>query len=106
MFLIFSEESTWDHSPEAMEEWFEFTDSIADRSESHNALHGPAAATTVKRRNDETLTTDGPFAETREVLGGYYIVDCDSLDDAIEVASRIPAARVGTIEIRPVMDFE
>jgi hypothetical protein len=69
------------------------------------ALHGIAQATTVRVRDGETVTTDGPFAETREQLGGFYIVDCDNLDQAIEAAARIPGALHGSVEIRPVVDF-
>jgi hypothetical protein len=62
-------------------------------------------ATTVRVRDGKTLTTDGPFAETKEYLGGFYLIDADNLDEAIEVAARIPAARTGgTIEIRPVVE--
>jgi hypothetical protein len=63
-------------------------------------------ATTVRVRNSKTLTTDGPFAETKEQLGGYYLVNCKDLDEAIALAARIPAATDGSIEIRPVMELE
>jgi hypothetical protein len=59
----------------------------------------------VRVRNGETLVTDGPFAETREVLGGFYLVDCKDLDRAIELASRIPGARDGSVEIRPIQEL-
>jgi hypothetical protein len=62
-------------------------------------------ATTVRVRDGEVLTADGPFAETKEQMGGYYVVDCKDLDEAIEVASKIPGARVGTIEVRPIWDM-
>jgi hypothetical protein len=71
-----------------------------------DALQPVDTATTVRVRNDETLTTDGPFAETKEQLGGYYIVDVGSLDEALEWAAKIPGARHGSIEVRPVMVFE
>jgi hypothetical protein len=71
-----------------------------------NALQPTETATTVRVRNDETLTTDGPFAETKEQLGGYYLVNVDSLDEALEWAAKIPGARHGSIEVRPVMVFE
>jgi hypothetical protein len=71
-----------------------------------NALQPTQTATTVRVRNDETLTTDGPFAETKEQLGGYYLVDVASLDEALEWAAKIPGARYGSIEVRPVMVFE
>jgi hypothetical protein len=62
-------------------------------------------ATTVRVRDGEVLVADGPFAETKEQIGGYYIVDCQDLDEAIEVASKIPAARHGTIEVRPIWEI-
>jgi hypothetical protein len=61
-------------------------------------------ATTVRVKDGETLTTDGPFAETKEVLGGFYLFEADNLDDAIAVAARIPAARHGSVEVRPVVE--
>jgi hypothetical protein len=61
-----------------------------------------AAATTERVRNGQVATTDGPFAETREQLGGYYLVDAKNLDEAIAIAARIPGARVGSIEVRPI----
>ncbi|HXZ57548.1 MAG TPA: YciI family protein [Gaiellaceae bacterium] len=71
-----------------------------------DALQPIETATTVRVRNDETLTTDGPFAETKEQLGGYYLVDVSSLDEALEWAAKIPGARHGSVEVRPVMIFE
>ena len=67
-------------------------------------LHPTASATSVRVRDGKRLVTDGPFAETREQLGGYYVIDASDLDEAIAVAARIPGARMGTIEVRPVMD--
>jgi len=61
-------------------------------------------ATTVRVRNGETLTTDGPFAETKEQLAGYFLVDCKNLDEAIEVASKIPGAKDGSVEVRPIWE--
>lgn len=69
------------------------------------ALEPTATATTVRVRAGKTQTMDGPFAETKEQLGGFYILDCGNLDDAIRYAAMIPDARTGTIEIRPVMDL-
>ena len=69
-------------------------------------LKPSATATTVRVRDGETLTTDGPFAETKDQLGGFYLVDCKDLDEAIEVAARIPDVRRGSIEIRPIMEVE
>lgn len=68
-------------------------------------LHPTSAATSVRVRSGKRVVTDGPFAETREQLGGYYLVDANDLDDAIDIAERIPGARWGTIEIRPVMEI-
>jgi hypothetical protein len=68
-------------------------------------LHPTSTATSVRMRDGKRLVTDGPFAETREQLGGYYLIDAKDLDDAIAIAERIPGARWGTIEIRPVMEI-
>ncbi|MBK6920853.1 MAG: YciI family protein [Deltaproteobacteria bacterium] len=68
-----------------------------------DALDGIATATTVRVRDGKTLITDGPFAETREQLGGYYLVDATDLDDAMAIAAKIPSARYGSIEVRPIM---
>src|SRR5687767_13207202 len=68
-------------------------------------LHSVATATSVQLRKGKRLVTDGPFAETREQLGGFYMVEVEDLDEAIRVAERIPVARVGTIEIRPVQEI-
>jgi hypothetical protein len=85
----------------------DYTKDIVDRGlmQGGEALQPTSTATTVRVRNDETLTTDGPFAETKEQLGGYYVVDCKDLDEAIETAARIPGARGGSIEVRPIMEF-
>jgi len=69
-------------------------------------LHPTAMATSVRVRNGKRLVTDGPFAETREQLGGYYLIDARDLDDAMSIAERIPMAKVGTIEIRPVLEIK
>jgi hypothetical protein len=65
-----------------------------------------SAATTIRVRDGKTLTTNGPFAETREALAGFFLIDCKDLDEAIEIASKIPVAREGSVEIRPVVTFE
>lgn len=72
---------------------------------SANPLHPVATASSIRLREGKPLVTDGPFAETREQLGGYFLIDAQDLDEAIGIAGRIPAARVGTIEIRPVMEI-
>lgn len=69
-------------------------------------LHPVATATSIQVRNGKRLVTDGPFAETREQLGGYYLVDAKDLDEAMSIAERIPGARLGTIEIRPVLEIK
>ena len=69
-------------------------------------LQPSGTATTVQVRDGQTLTSDGPFADTREQLGGYYLLDCRDLDEAIGWAAKIPGAQNGTIEVRPVMDYE
>jgi len=84
-----------------------FTQSIIQSGhfKAGDGLQPVSTATTVRVREGKTLTTDGPFAETREQLGGYFIVEAKNLDEAIGIAARIPGARVGTVEIRPVMEI-
>src|SRR6186713_1418463 len=72
---------------------------------SANPLHPVTAATSVRVREGKRLVTDGPFAETREQLGGYYLVDAKNLDEAIGIAARIPGARKGTVEVRPMIEL-
>lgn len=71
-----------------------------------DALLPTSSATTVRVRDGKVLTTDGPFAETKEQLGGFYLLKCDNLDQAIEIAAKIPGAAKGSIEVRPIMEFE
>lgn len=82
----------------------DFTEEVSSRGifNGGEPLMPTSSATTVRVRDGKLLTTDGPFAETREQLGGYYILDCKNLDEAIELAARIPGARDGSIEIRPI----
>ena len=70
------------------------------------ALQPTSTATTVRVRDGETVTTDGPFAETKEQLGGFYLFECDNLDQAIEWAAKIPGAKDGSVEVRPIMEFD
>ncbi len=90
-----------------MGEYFAFTDGI--KKSGHyvggEALQPVQTATTVRIRNGKVSTTDGPFAETKEQLGGYYLITARDLNDAIQVASKIPSARLGTVEVRPIMEF-
>ena len=87
-------------------EYFRLGDELraAGRLVSSEELAPVTSATTIQVRDGEALVTDGPFAETKETLGGYYLIEADSLDEAIEWAARIPAARDGKVEIRPVLD--
>jgi hypothetical protein len=87
-----------------MTEYTEFTKGIiqAGQFKAGDRLKPTSAATTVRVRNGKVATTDGPFAETREQLGGYYLIDAKNLDEAIAIAARIPGARVGSIEVRPI----
>ena len=91
-----------------MGEYYAFTNEVrqAGVMVAGEALHPTTTATTVRVRNGQTTSTDGPFAETKEQLGGYYLLDCQNLDEAIRWAAKIPGAREGSIEIRPVMVFE
>ena len=88
-----------------LEEYGAFTQSIIQSGnfKAGDRLQPATTATTVRVRDGKTLTTDGPFAETREQLGGFYIVDAKDLDDAVGLAARIPAAKTGSIEVRPIM---
>lgn len=85
-------------------DYMTFTQDImkSGKMKAGNPLQPIATATTVRVRNDKTLTTDGPFAETREQLGGYYVVEAKDLDEAIAIAARIPTARLVSIEVRPI----
>jgi hypothetical protein len=87
-------------------EYFQLGDDLraAGKLISSEELAPVASATSIRVRNGDTLVTDGPFAETKETLGGYYLIEADSLDEAIEWAARIPASRDGTVEIRPLHD--
>ena len=112
LLLIYGDETAWDNaSPEAvgqmMEEYTEFTEWLRDSGAmvAGEALEPTNQATTVRVRDGQTLTTDGPFAETKEQLGGYFVIEAANLDDAIAAAARIPGAKDGSIEIRPIVDF-
>jgi hypothetical protein len=90
-----------------MNEYFVFTDGIRRSGQyvAGEALQPTQTATTVKVRNGKVSTTDGPFAETKEQLGGFYLIEAKDLNEAIQVAAKIPSARLGSIEVRPVVDF-
>ncbi|HJN93932.1 MAG TPA: YciI family protein [Dehalococcoidia bacterium] len=108
MFLLYNAESDAAPTPDEMAKWMEFgqyAGSVAGEV-SGAALQPSATATTVSVREGKTVTTDGPFAEAKEMVGGYYVYDCADLDQAIDLASRIPWAPTGHIEVRPVIEFE
>ena len=109
--LIYTEERTEPPSDgegrQMMAEYGEYTQMIKDRGAmlGGEALEPSTATTTVRVRDGKVSTTDGPFAETKEQLGGYYLLDCKDLDEAIDLASKIPGARWGAIEVRPILEF-
>jgi len=113
LLTIYDDESTWnDVTPEQSAQVMEAYGAFGEAAQAAGVLLGgeglqpTSTATTVRVRDGEALTTDGPFAETREQLGGYYLLDCKDLDDAISWAAKIPGARSGSVEVRPVMDYE
>jgi len=112
MLLIYNKESNWAALDEKArgklyQEYMAFTDAI--RKSGHyvagDGLEKTSTATTIQVREGKTVSTDGPFAETREQLGGYYVVKARDLDEATAIAARIPGAKTGSIEIRPVMEM-
>lgn len=107
--LIYADEAVWERMPDgervsAYEQYAEFSRAARDAGVlvGGNELGSTSSATTVRVRDDERLVSDGPYAEVKEALGGYFILDCPTLDDALEWAARIPAAEHGAVEIRPV----
>jgi hypothetical protein len=109
LLLIYSDEATWTDA----ERQQCFTDSTKFTHELNalgkylgaSPLHPVATATSIRVRDGKRLVTDGPFAETHEQLGGYFLIDAQDLDDAISIAARIPAAKKGTVEIRPILEL-
>lgn len=95
-------------SKQLMEDYYAYTAAITQEgiNVGGEALTPSATATTVRVRDGEVLTTDGPFAETKEQLGGLYLVECDDLDQALAAAARIPTAKYGSIEVRPVIVWD
>src|SRR2546422_1641623 len=107
LLLIYEKEADWAAIPEAekgkiFQEYMDYTKRIRKNGNyiAGEALQPVSTATTVRVKNGKTLTTDGPFAETREQLGGFYMVEARDLDEAIQLATGIPAARTGSIEVR------
>lgn len=90
-----------------MQGYFQFNQEMEKRGVmvGGNPLEPISTASTVRVRDDQSNITDGPFAETKEVLGGYYLLDCKDLDEALECAAKIPSAKWGSIEVRPIMDL-
>jgi hypothetical protein len=111
LLLIYAAEATEVPPEEAMAEsigeYDRFTEHVRDRGAliAGEALHPTTAATTVRVVDGKTLATDGPYAETKEALGGFYLVNAADLDEAIVYAAMIPAARDGAIEVRPIFEF-
>jgi hypothetical protein len=112
MLLIYDDEGVWRSMPEdernaVMGEYYGYTEALksAGKYVAGDALQPTATARSLRVRDGEISTTDGPFAETKEALGGYYLVDVESEDEALEWAAKIPSARFGTIEVRPVVVF-
>lgn len=112
MLLIYTEESrnrnaTAGDQAEMMKAYGEFTADIvkSGHMRAGDALQPTSTATTVRVRDGKTLTTDGPFAETKEQLGGFYMIEARDLDEAIKIGARIPGARIGSIEVRPLMEL-
>jgi len=110
--LIYEDEKRWGTMPKAeadamMADYRAFTESI--KKSGHyvggDALQPTPAATTVRVRQGKVSTTDGPFAETKEQLGGYYLINAADLNDALAVAAKIPSAKLGSIEVRPIQVF-
>ena len=111
--LIYGDETQYANlTPEdgakMMKAYDDYTEAVRSSGafEAGEGLQGTNTATTVRVHNGELSTTDGPFAETKEQLGGFYVFDCKDLDEAIEWAAKIPGASGGSIEVRPVMVFE
>jgi hypothetical protein len=112
MLLIHDDEKGWGNVSEAERqriygEYGQFTQQIIEAGQfvAGSELQPTTTATSVRVREGKRLVTDGPFAETREQLGGYYLVEAKDLDEAIGIAARIPSARTGTIEVRPVVEM-
>jgi hypothetical protein len=112
LLLIYGDEHGRDDVPPEeqgtpMQAWIDYTAWLQEKGWylGGDALEPTSSATTVRERDGKILTIDGPFAETKEQLGGYYFVQCANLDEAIEAASKIPSVGMGSIEVRPVAEF-
>jgi hypothetical protein len=107
LLLLFENEKRWSqgYSDAELAEYRALGKEFATAVKGGNALQPSATATTVRLRDGKQLTTDGPFAETKEQLAGYYLVEVGDLDEAIAIAAKIPCARFGCIEVRPISKF-
>ncbi len=107
LLLIYDNEKRWNqgYADDEMAEYMAFGKEFAPAIKGGNALQPTSTATTVRVRDGMRLTTDGPFAETKEQLAGYYLVEASDLDEAVAIAAKIPGARFGSIEVRPIMTF-
>jgi len=107
LLLLYENEKRWSQGyPQAeFAEYLAVGKEFAKNIKGGNALQATSTATSVRVRNGKRQTTDGPFAETKEQLGGYYLVEADNLDAALGMAEKIPGARFGCVEVRPIMTF-
>ena len=107
LLLIYENEKRWSqgYDKSEMGEYQAFGEEFAKAIKGGNALQPTSTAITVRVRNGKPVTTDGPFAETKEQLGGFYLVEAGDRDEAVAIAAKIPGARFGSIEVRPIMKF-
>jgi hypothetical protein len=107
LILIYENEATTPQDESEFAKWMDYTERLKASGcfLGGEALQPTSTATTVRVKDGKMLTTDGPFAETKEQLGGYYMVNCQDLDEALKWAAEIPSAGRGPVEVRPIMDF-
>ena len=111
LLLIYSDESgyatmTEEDGNKLMAAYGKFGEETAAQTQGSERLQPCATATTVRVRKGDTMTTDGPFAETKEQLGGYYLIEAKDLDEAIAIAAKVPTAEYGCVEVRPIWEME
>ncbi len=112
LLLIYDDEKIWEAMPKEQSDamlgkYMKFTQEVKESGHLRggDALQPVHTATTVRVRDGKITTTDGPFAETREQLGGYYLIEAKDLDEAVKIAARIPSATIGSIEVRPIQVY-
>ncbi len=112
ILLIYADQTMWNTMSEAdqhagLQEYEKYSNWLGEKGwmRAGDQLADTDQATTVRETDGKLLATDGPFAETKEQLGGYYIIECANLDEAIEAAGRLPAVKYGTVEVRPLIDM-